>query len=213
MKLHQFSTSSCHQAKQCAAEGSVAVQLPRAARTLERHVDERVPAHSLGEMNDTCGICGSYNFSGERIGRPPNFAHCCSHGKTSHLPEVPEPPDPLRSLLVGKKTQDREFRQQIRKYNSALGFVSLGAQIEMKMTGGPPVFFYSGCSSSLCHHIAAVRKRTDVCAALHHKQQRSQLPPSYVVSRYGAACVAIAEQHVARYKSLPEDAQIDARNY
>ena len=71
-------------------------------------------------------------------------SHIVVHIETSHLPDVPEPPDPLRSLLVDRTAAAREFRQQIRKYNSALGFVSLGAQIDVKMAGGPPVFFIHG---------------------------------------------------------------------
>ena len=47
------------------------------------------------------------------------------------------PPSPLKELLSEQNTKAKKFRQNIRAYNSALAFASLGIKIDnsIKKTG------------------------------------------------------------------------------
>ncbi|KAJ7122662.1 hypothetical protein C8R43DRAFT_899747, partial [Mycena crocata] len=57
--------------------------------------------------------------------RHPKFGMCCNHGKVV-LPQLSEPPQQLKRLLVAADTQATEFRNHITQYNAALAFTSLG---------------------------------------------------------------------------------------
>jgi hypothetical protein len=65
---------------------------------------------------------------------------CCNHGRIK-LQALPEPPQPLRSFLVDGDIQAREFRENIRLYNSALSF-TLGVKPDNTLNnGGSPYVF------------------------------------------------------------------------
>jgi len=89
--------------------------------------------HNLGEMTTVCGKCGALHFLEERAALSscanPQFTLCCAQGKVM-LPPLAPPPEPLRWLLTGKKTDAKDFRQHIRSYNSALAFTSVGANLD-----------------------------------------------------------------------------------
>jgi len=76
----------------------------------------------------------------------PKFGKCCLSGKIE-LPKLEPPPQPLRGLLEGDQPQAKNFHSDIRQYNMALSFTSLGADIDhalMAGGGGPPVFQLHG---------------------------------------------------------------------
>ena len=125
---------------------------------LDGFPDQEVPTLQLEGMTLQCPHCGSYNFPAEAIGQPPRVTMCCHGGKASHLPYLPDAPEPLRSLLLGLDRQSRQFRACIRRYNSALSFVSFGACLEtLAGTAGnaaPPVCIVHG---AVYHHSYALQ--------------------------------------------------------
>ena len=89
-----------------------------------------VSVHSLGELQ-RCEACNSWNFPEEAVGQG-NKRHyniCCSNGKTLDLAPFEEPEPVLRDLLVSTSLPARAFREAIRSYNAALGFISVGANV------------------------------------------------------------------------------------
>ena len=106
--------------------------------TLDDFEDALVETFVLEGMTLQCPSCGAWNFPGERVrsGRSLRVTLCCKGGKLSHLPPLPDAPEPLRSWLRGSTTMSRNFRLHIRRYNSAMSFVSFGANLEVR-TGGP----------------------------------------------------------------------------
>jgi hypothetical protein len=54
---------------------------------------------------------------------------CCVQGKVT-LPPLAPPPKPLRRLLTGNEADAKDFHQCIRSYNSALAFMSMGANLD-----------------------------------------------------------------------------------
>ena len=86
---------------------------------------------SFGPISIPCDICTALHWLDERIKASskssPRFAHCCHHGKV-RLDPLPDPPDELKELFTAQSTQAKEFRENIRQYNSALAFTSFTAK-------------------------------------------------------------------------------------
>jgi hypothetical protein len=61
--------------------------------------------------------------------KSPDFATCCAKGKIL-LPPLQELLPPLDRLLAEMDHHARSFQQNIRMYNSALSFTSIGAKID-----------------------------------------------------------------------------------
>ncbi|GFS82586.1 uncharacterized protein NPIL_551101 [Nephila pilipes] len=53
---------------------------------------------------------------------------CCAAGKIK-LPQLREPPEPLKTLLAGYTAESKHFLSNIRKYNSCFQMTSFGAEI------------------------------------------------------------------------------------
>ncbi|GBM52330.1 hypothetical protein AVEN_126406-1 [Araneus ventricosus] len=70
-------------------------------------------------MSSKCAICGALKFEAEASGL------CCSNGKVSLL-ELPQLPEPLKSLMEGIIQNRKEFLSMIRKYNSSFQITSFG---------------------------------------------------------------------------------------
>ncbi|KAJ7638110.1 hypothetical protein B0H17DRAFT_890635, partial [Mycena rosella] len=106
----------------------------------------------------------------------PEFGMCCNHGKVV-LPQLQEPPEGLRALLVDDSTQAKEFRKNIAQYNTALSFTSLGVNEDRSINngGGPPVFRIHG---ELCHRAGALlpsNGQTPMYAQLYIYEPRAAL--------------------------------------
>ena len=66
------------------------------------------------------------------------FSLCCANGQIK-LPPIKEPPEKLKSLLIGNNKKERDFQTNLRAYNSSLAFVSIsltGKEYTFK-TNGP----------------------------------------------------------------------------
>ncbi|PKC12098.1 hypothetical protein RhiirA5_286874 [Rhizophagus irregularis] len=80
----------------------------------------------------------------ERINKSvklPVFSTCCARGKVI-LPFLQELPSPLNTLLTGTDPRSCTFRQNIRMYNSALSFTSIGAKIDQQITGTSGIYTF-----------------------------------------------------------------------
>jgi hypothetical protein len=87
--------------------------------------------------------------------RSPKFGMCCNSGKITALPTIPDPPEPLRSLLDGSNQSNgipfmflinfieaKAFRDNIRNYNNAFAFSSLGVKIDSLVYGPHGIYTF-----------------------------------------------------------------------
>ena len=117
----------------------VAHQQARAAEPDFPFARRAIPAEAptqryvLNRANVVCRDCAALHWIEERVRAPgstlanPHCNMCCDRGKVANIPPLAQPPEPLRSLLRDQTPIARAFRQNIRAYNSALAFTSLGA--------------------------------------------------------------------------------------
>ncbi|KAL7312306.1 hypothetical protein PS15m_012368 [Mucor circinelloides] len=86
-------------------------------------------------MDVTCSSCGASMWIGERKIRSsvssPVFQMCCAEGEALLAPLRPLPPI-IVDLLTRNDAIGREFKQNIRSYNSALIFASINANLDRR---------------------------------------------------------------------------------
>ena len=138
------------------------------------HFDEaQVNEHSCGALNVVCQFCGSKNFAAERPSDG-KFTSCCRKGKV--ILEKPvdsngivlEYPQFLRELLSNPEHHDyRQFRDNIRSYNSALSFASMGAKVVDFRGVGPYVFKVHGQVYHKTSHLQPVNGQSRQYAQLY----------------------------------------------
>ncbi|KIJ32889.1 hypothetical protein M422DRAFT_183878 [Sphaerobolus stellatus SS14] len=114
------------------------------------HLDIRIKTHYLGRMNTRCEHCNALHWLEERVlymgsQLNPKFGLCCDHGRVN-LPSPPSPPLELLDLFKDNSSVGKEFRENIRRYNSAFAFISLGCKLNagMERSGGPYSFRVDG---------------------------------------------------------------------
>ena len=123
----------------------------RGARSLEYPGRLRIDAfdeqlvmeNTVGKMEYVCGKCDAMMFKDEMhkyIHKESNhlsFSMCCSYGHVK-VPPVCDPPNFLKTLLLGNSSRTRYFLRNIRAYNSAFAFTSMtltGSEYEFQGTG------------------------------------------------------------------------------
>jgi hypothetical protein len=86
----------------------------------------------LGRMDKKCPHCHALHWIDERQDtssmRNPSWESCCKWGSVQ-LQLLPDPPQYLKDLLERTDTQDRRFKDNLRQYNAAFAFTSLGCDI------------------------------------------------------------------------------------
>ncbi|CAF3572571.1 unnamed protein product [Rotaria sp. Silwood1] len=88
--------------------------------------------------------CNALHFKEECTSdRHDEFKQCCHYGSIQ-LPDLLLYPDEIKALLQGTDLEPRNFRENIRSYNSALAFASMGAQIDLSQGFGPYYFRIHG---------------------------------------------------------------------
>lgn len=99
-------------------------------------IENEIQSHNCGAMNAICEFCKSINFAAERPTSDGKFTSCCRKGKiklmkpTDTAGNVLLYPDFLRDLMSSVDHPDNaNFKENIRSYNSALSFASMGAKI------------------------------------------------------------------------------------
>jgi len=100
-------------------------------------------------MTSLCEYCNALHFSAERLSNStvnsPKFGMCCLSGQVQ-LPPFPPAPRDLRDLFDGTSPHSLECKTNIRQYNSAFAFTSLGVKVDQSVTvgSGPYSFWISG---------------------------------------------------------------------
>ncbi|UYV63209.1 hypothetical protein LAZ67_2003453 [Cordylochernes scorpioides] len=100
----------------------------------------------IGHMDKQCLHCTAFKYNGERPGM------CCSAGKV-RIPDLPEPPEALRTLLDGSSPHSAEFMQRVRHYNNAFQITSFGCGSRVVLPGYMPTFKVQG---QVYHRIGSV---------------------------------------------------------
>ena len=113
--------------------------------------------NNLGKMEHICTNCSAYMWKNEVHTGHLNtsnaqFSTCCMQGKIS-LPPLHDPPQLLKQLLSDDTHIAKDFRRNIRAFNSSLAFASLGVKEDVLHSKGPYTFRISG---SVYHRIGHV---------------------------------------------------------
>ena len=102
-----------------------------------------IDGHSCGNMKEKCKHCDSLNFADEKTSNG-DFTFCCHKGTVLYHDQAESPrqfPDLLRELLCNTSHPFyKNFKANIRSYNSSLSFASMGAQIVGMSARGPYCF-------------------------------------------------------------------------
>lgn len=107
-------------------------------------IEERFSEHYCGPMNLICSFCSAKHFSGE-LPQDKMFSDCCQKGKVDLTFQNSEPyPGILHELLTGKHSESKNFMANIRSFNSAFSFASMGAQVKAPPGFGPYCFRIHG---------------------------------------------------------------------
>lgn len=89
-----------------------------------------------GLMNCVCSYCGSLMWIHERVSptswHRPEFQLCCCRGK-SVLPSLQSTPSEIADYLKSNDIISKEFRKNIRLYNSSLCFTSFGVNLDLNL--------------------------------------------------------------------------------
>ena len=79
-------------------------------------------------MDILCSSCHAKHWISERIiqygKQNPKFELCCKHGDVV-IPKLQPWPDAMQTLMSGESARSRQFRKDIRLYNSAFAFTSV----------------------------------------------------------------------------------------
>lgn len=112
-----------HRASQSPESVSLARRSNRVRQQQRRAATATAPASVglyVGPMTTQCEHCQALRFPRENL-------NCCHSGKVS-LPALVEYPQSLKDLFTGTSSEARNFRDNIRHYNSAFSFASFGVQ-------------------------------------------------------------------------------------
>ncbi|GBE87832.1 hypothetical protein SCP_1200570 [Sparassis crispa] len=93
--------------------------------------------HDLGRMDIVCSRCNALRWHAERVASKSTanfsaFITCCNQGQVRLLVSDP-PPEFISNLFTSTDDpQAQEFQENIRQYNAALAFTSLGVQLTLE---------------------------------------------------------------------------------
>jgi hypothetical protein len=124
-----------------------------------RPYSDPLTRHSLGPMNIECSHCHALHFDSEKLSgstiNNKKFGGCCLQGQVK-LPAFPPPPATLRDLLCGINPLSNTFKKNIRQYNAAFAFTSLGVKIDSSVTGVPGGPFSFRINGGLYHKMGSL---------------------------------------------------------
>ena len=145
--------------------------------------------HTLGNMSYKCRKCGAMMWLDEKINKSakfPEFSICCAKGKVI-LPPLQKLPSPLDILLTGNDSRSRLFKQNIRRYNSALSFTSIGVNVDQEVTGTSGVYTFR-IHGEMYHRIGTLLPNSETPPQFaqiyiydtdHELQNRSSATPNF----------------------------------
>jgi hypothetical protein len=133
--------------------------------------ESNVDQHYIGPMDEICSECHSINFKDEKPSDD-KFSLCCHKGKVKIEP-LGTYPELLKALLTDKKHPNyANFIENIRSYNSALAFASMGASIASPPGYGPYCFRIHGQIYHRPFCSPTRRSHSKVCSTLHIRFRR-----------------------------------------
>lgn len=116
------------------------------------------PYDDLGHMTVSCRHCGALHWMAEKLvnssGNNPDFGKCCHHGKV-RLPALRDPPPLIQELFLSGTDQAKNFRENIRQYNTTFAFTSLGVSQDRAVTTGPGPYVFR-IHGELCHRAGSL---------------------------------------------------------
>ena len=93
------------------------------------YFDEQViQYHNIGLMSFICSACKARMFEAELHNKKNAYSLCCNYGKVK-IPAIKPPPQELRNLFTHEDDISKEFRKNIRMYNSSLALASVGIDL------------------------------------------------------------------------------------
>jgi hypothetical protein len=98
-------------------------------------VEDRVHLHDCGDLTMICSEYDAKNFAKE-LPKDKKIQQCCAKDNVI-LPPAKPCPEPLASLLENRHLKWKHFMKQIRNYNSAHAFASMGANYSPPPGRGP----------------------------------------------------------------------------
>ncbi|GBN23040.1 hypothetical protein AVEN_125436-1 [Araneus ventricosus] len=136
-------------------------------------IEAQLETDNCGPVNIICQFCKSKNFAAERPSDG-KFTSCCRKGKI----KLEKPSDALSNdflypnflldLLTNPNNPDyKNFHDNIRSYNSAVSFASMGAKVVDFSDGGPYVFKVHGQICYRTGHIQSVDGQAPQYAQLY----------------------------------------------
>ena len=123
-------------------------------------------------MNVECQHCHALHWDAEKLQASTlnnkRFGQCCLQGQVD-LPPFPPPPPTLKSLLCGTSPFSDTFRKNIRQYNAAFAFTSVGVKINHSVTSasGPYAFKINGELHHLSNSLLPVEGEQPAYAQLY----------------------------------------------
>ncbi|CAG8462735.1 1080_t:CDS:2 [Cetraspora pellucida] len=124
--------------------------------------------HMIGNMVHTCYYCGAKFWLDEKsLGNEVNliFTTCCNKGKVV-LPSMQLTSDIFMRLLTLSIPEGCGFHKNIRAYNAAFAFISLGIHIDESITEQwDNNLYYLHCTTN--NHHGNFAKDVENCALLH----------------------------------------------
>ena len=122
---------------------------PRGGLNYQVNIDYE-SVSQIGQMNNVCVFCDAllFPFEGTNL--------CCCNGKIN-IPNLEDPPELIRNLLTEDTSIARQFRTNIRAYNSAFSLTSFGADI-IRQSGFSPTFSVLG---QVYHRIGSLLPEKD----------------------------------------------------
>ena len=132
-------------------------------------------------MNVLCPDCNALHFESEKLAKYTlnqlKFGMCCSSGKDVNVPLLNPAPNKLNDLLSGNHPKSESFKKNIRQYNAAFAFTSLGVKIDHAITNAPGPYCFR-IHGELCHHSGALlpqENQPPIYAQLHIYDEEEQL--------------------------------------
>ena len=114
-------------------------------------------ASDVGTMSTECPHCHALLFANELM----HTTICCRKGKIQ-LCNPLLPPIEYMKLFTDNTEQAKEFRKNIRGYNNAFSFTSLGADFDQNLTSSRDGCFTFRIQGSIYHRIGPITPESDI---------------------------------------------------
>ena len=113
-------------------------------------------------MTFSCTFCDAKFWESEKLSTSTRlflkFPLCCGQAKVV-LPSLATSPDLLAHLLTSSEARGRTFRDNIRAYNSALAFASLGVDLDKQFANAKRGVYTFRIHGTVHHYIGQLMPR------------------------------------------------------